>query len=155
MENYNSTDIAKYIVGYANDNGIPINMTKLQKLLYIAYGTFLVVKEKRLTDEHPQAWPYGPVFPKTRKALLNEDLFNIRLNNIDQSQFDNTDSVPDLIALVFNNFGNWSAYQLTEWSHREGTPWDQTVSHPDFKWGTIIADDKIQNYFRYLIHGKQ
>ena len=35
---YDSVEVAMYICAYWNENGSEINMTKLQKLLYIAYG---------------------------------------------------------------------------------------------------------------------
>ena len=38
---YRSTDIATYIVALANEKRIAINMTKVQKLLYVVYGTYL------------------------------------------------------------------------------------------------------------------
>lgn len=69
---YSSVVLAYYIVALMNQRGLEINMTKLQKLLYIAYGTYLAIKNQRLTNEHPQAWPYGPVFPTTRNRLLKK-----------------------------------------------------------------------------------
>ena len=41
---YNSVEVAKFIVATANNKHLSINMTKVQKLLYIAYGIFLAVK---------------------------------------------------------------------------------------------------------------
>ena len=66
---YKSTIVATYIAALANEKRVSVNMTKIQKLLYIAYGIYLAVKDSRLTNEHPQAWPYGPVFPTTRNKL--------------------------------------------------------------------------------------
>ena len=42
---YMSTDLARYIVAYANDQRYNINMTKIQKLLYVTYGIYLAVKK--------------------------------------------------------------------------------------------------------------
>lgn len=38
---YNSVDVARYIVARANEEHLGINMTKMQKLLYIAYGAYM------------------------------------------------------------------------------------------------------------------
>ena len=35
---YRSTDVARYLVFLANERKITVNMTKVQKLLYITYG---------------------------------------------------------------------------------------------------------------------
>lgn len=79
---YRSTDIATYIIALANKNRIAINMTKVQKLLYIVYGAFLRIYNERLLNEHPQAWPYGPVFPTTRNKLLKQEFPLISFNDI-------------------------------------------------------------------------
>lgn len=152
---YNSVQLAKYIVAAANERRISINMTKIQKLLYIAYGIFLAVKSTRLMDEHPQAWPYGPVFPTTRNKLLKVDLFSINFEEEELTKLKNDSELQSLIDLVFKSFGNWSALQLTEWSHGDGTPWQQTVSMNNFSWGMRIPDDSIKRYFSSIINGEE
>ena len=39
--------------------------TQAQKILYCCYGATLAKYDERLTDEHPKAWPNGPVFHRT------------------------------------------------------------------------------------------
>jgi len=145
---YNSTLFAKYIIAWANDRGIPINMTKTQKLLYIAYGVWLAVVGKRLLDEHPQAWPYGPVFPTTRNRLLKEDFYKIMLNDTQFTALKANKNINGLLKLVFGTYGHWTASMLSAWSHQNGSPWERTVNRTGFKWGDTISDDDIQGYFR-------
>lgn len=57
---YKSTDVALHLAAVANERRVSINMTKIQKLLYITYGVFLRVYRERLLNEHPQARPNGP-----------------------------------------------------------------------------------------------
>ena len=148
---YDSTTMAKYIVATANERGTPINITKTQKLLYIAYGVFLAVKGERLTDEHPKAWPYGPVFPRTRNKLLRQDLYSINFNDKNLIGLKGDEEIKSLVGLVFDSFGEWTASQLTEWSHRDGTPWQRTVSSKAFDWGDTIPDEYIKPYFASII----
>lgn len=148
---YNSVDVAKYIVASANERYISINITKVQKLLYVAYGVFLAVKGTRLTNEHPQAWPYGPVFPTTRNKLLKVDLYSISKNDDGLREMQSDEDLNALMVLVFRDFGTWSAAQLTEWSHGDGTPWQRTVSADNFKWGDQIPDDYITGYFKSIL----
>ncbi len=152
---YSSVKIAKYIVATANANSISINMTKVQKLLYIAYGIFLAVKGYRLTNEHPQAWPYGPVFPTTRNKLLKQDLYSIDFQDSEISALNKDCELKELIKLVFDSFGGWSASQLTEWSHTDGSPWQRTVSAENFTWGAEIPDNYIKPYFSSIIYDKE
>lgn len=148
---YSSVLIARYIVAMAQDKGLPINMTKVQKLLYIAYGIYLAIKDERLIDEHPQAWPYGPVFPSTRNKLLKENFYDIRIDNPEFAELRINAELNSLLNLVFNNFGDWTASELSQWSHTDGSPWEKTVNQEDFSWGNIISDEDIKSYFSMII----
>lgn len=151
MYRYNSVDVAKYIVASANELHISINITKVQKLLYVAYGVFLAVKGSRLTNEHPQAWPYGPVFPTTRNKLLKVDLYSISKSEAKLAEMQDDEDLNALMFLVFRDFGALSASQLTDWSHGDGTPWQRTMSAENFKWGDQIPDEYIEEYFKSIL----
>lgn len=150
---YKSTDVALYLLAKANghDQKISMNMTKLQKLLYVVYGVYLFVYKERLLDEHPQAWPYGPVFPSTRNRLLKEDFSTISIDDIKDTNLKSDTKLQEVILFVFTNFGSWNAGQLSEWSHIDGSPWEQTTKQEHFKWGNIIDDQLIMNYFSSII----
>jgi len=149
---YNSVEFAKYIAAFWNEQGVDINMTKVQKLLYIAYGTWLVVYDKRLLDEYPQAWPYGPVFPTTRNKLLKLELKNITKNDVSSELQDNKD-LEKLIKAIHNSyFGSWNASQLSAWSHKEGSAWADTVATPGFEWGQIIPDNLTKKWFAAFVN---
>ena len=146
---YNSVEVAKYIAAYWNEKGADINMTKIQKILYIAYGTWLAIKDERLVDEHPQAWPYGPVFPSTRNALLKMDFNAICWDDIKEENLKNDIELKILIDSIFNSqFGEWTANELSAWSHKEGSPWEYTSSVSGAKWGNVIDDNRIKSFFR-------
>ena len=141
---YASTDVAMYLVAKANENRISINITKIQKLLYITYGVYLSVYKKRLVNEHPQAWPYGPVFPTTRNNLNKIDLYSIsigseHIKHDELSQMKDDVDLNKVIDFVLTNFGTWNAGQLSEWSHSVGSPWALTRNNSNFKWGDVIA----------------
>lgn len=148
---YRSTDVATYIIAYANENKVGINMTKLQKLLYIVYGTSLAIYGERLVDEHPQAWPYGPVFPTTRNKLLKVPFENISLQDKNLEEINNDDKTKRIIKVVFDAFGTYNAGTLTSWSHSSGSPWEKTTKLDGFKWGDRIDDETIQQYFNSII----
>jgi len=148
---YNSVEVAAFIVAKANENKLGINMTKLQKLLYIAYGTSLVIYGERLTNEHPQAWPFGPVFPTTRNRLIKLDFDSINMDDPTIKNIKEEEKLKKLIDFVFEGFGKWTAKDLTAWSHKESSPWWTTKAMKDFKWGNHISDENIYNYFNAII----
>jgi len=148
---YKSTLLAKYITAYFNDKGADVNITKIQKLTYITYGSFLAIFDQRIINEHPQAWPYGPVFPTTRNYLLKVDLNAISLKDEDIQEISSDREVVSLIDMVYKTFGSWSAASLSDWSHKEGSPWEKTVSSKSFRWGDTINDVYIKSYFKKII----
>lgn len=148
---YNSVVVAYYIVAWANRNKVTINLTKTQKLLYIAYGANLVLGNDRLCNEHPQAWPYGPVFPTTRNKLLKKDFEYITMDSPELAEVKDDTYLESLMQFVFKGFGNKTAGQLTAWSHSSDSPWDETTHMAGFKWGMEIPDAFIYRYFSGLI----
>lgn len=148
---YNSVVVAFFIVAWANQQKVSINLTKTQKLLYIAYGANLILSNDRLCNEHPQAWPYGPVFPTTRNKLLKADLNQITMKHSELEKVKDDTYLTSLMQFVFTEFGNKTAGQLTAWSHSPNSPWDETTHLSSFKWGMEIPDAYIYNYFSNLI----
>ena len=151
MRPYKSTILAKFITAYLNDKRADVNMTKIQKHTYIVYGSFLAIHDERICDERPKAWPYGPVFPTTRNNLLRLDLNAISLSDNDVQEIASDRDVVSLMGIVYNTFGQWPASYLSEWSHKEGSPWERTVYSDGFKWGDVIGDDFIKSYFKKII----
>ena len=142
MELY-SLNVASYIANLCEKNLISINNTKLQKLLYCAYGCYLAIYNgNRLCDEHPRAWKYGPVFPRVF-AYINKGRDIIPLcPNLDVDV-----SVLSLLEKSVTVFGSYSAAALTAWTHQEDSPWDTVVNIFDDPNG-IIPDYLIAEYFR-------
>lgn len=139
-----SVDVAKALMAEADSQGLRLNMTQLQKLLYIVYGTCLVMLGRRPFDEHAQAWPFGPVFPKTRRRLLNA----VKNWNIEDCPATVPDDVKGIVHKVVRFFGSWTSGQLIEWTHVPGSPWDMTQKMPGFKWANEIGDGLITDYFK-------
>lgn len=153
---YRSTDVAMYLVAKAGEKKVAVNITKVQKLLYLLYGTFLCIYGERLLDEHPQAWPYGPVFPTTRTRLLKgfENFTEITIEDIPEEkrkELISDHKLNRVLDSVLSNFGSWNAGQLTEWSHSDGSPWDKAQKSIGFRWGDVISDQSIYDYFKTII----
>ena len=142
--NFDSIDIAKAIRYSAKQHNLSVNMTQIQKLMYIIYGTILVIHKERLTTEHPSAWPYGPVFPRVHKKIkLSDDITEEAYNEIkNRCSF-----ITSIIYQVVQIFGKLSAGQLSELSHQKDSPWDIAVQNSGGKWNTKLDDEDIFNYF--------
>lgn len=117
---FDSNDVMAYILLKASEDNFFVNITKLQKLLYCCYGVVLAAFGWRLTAEHPAAWQYGPVFPRTFNGIKKGRI---------QAGKDNGFSVncpPEALKLIDQTirfFGKYNASQLSAWSHQSNSPW--------------------------------
>lgn len=142
---FRSSDVMAYILKYCNDKGIQANKTKAQKLLYCCYGLYLAKFDKRLTDEHPKAWMYGPVFPRTfndiNKSRLTEEMAKSFAVGIRADEINGL----ELINKTIDTFGIYSANALSNWSHLEDSPWSKADPLAS------LDDREIASYFKPYI----
>lgn len=151
---FDSRVIAAYIARQCDMRDIAYNNTKIQKLLYIAYGGMLAWKGKRICDEHPRAWQYGPVFPKVFNVIhKGRDI--AAFPSPDDDKPENHPEIREIVAKTLDTFGGGSSSQLSAWSHKPGSPWDKVVNGgPNLEpagLNSYIPDDFITEYFKERI----
>lgn len=117
---FNSSEVMAYVLNFAKKGGHPLNKTQAQKILYCCYGAILAKFDERLTDEHPKAWPYGPVFPRTINAI---DKGRLTLDMADSFEVNCPKEWLNLIDKTIRTFWNYTASQLSNWSHIKDSPW--------------------------------
>ncbi|MBF9253073.1 DUF4065 domain-containing protein [Pontibacter sp. 172403-2] len=145
MKVYDSVLLAKYMMALAYEKRIVLNVTKVQKLLYIVYGYYLSKYNHPITVEMPKAWPYGPVFPRTRKEV---DYTNILpLSSEEFKEIREDQELTEVLNRVIEKYAPFSASRLSDWSHIEGGPWDKTTKQKGFDWSHPIPNEYIAEYF--------
>lgn len=145
MRNYDSVTVANYLLALAYKKGVVLNVTKVQKLLFIAYGYFLAQYNQHLFNEAPKAWPYGPVFPKTRKQVDYSKIIDVDDAALQEIAADA--EVTEALNRIIDKYSKFSATQLSEWSHMPGSPWDKATKEASFTWDYPIPDEYIKEYF--------
>lgn len=143
-----------FISSYGSDEGI--EHMKLQKLVYCAHGWWLASKPESLLIERPQLWKYGPVFKSMYKALRTYGRDPIRqpasATPFDEPSDINADDITTkrLAAWIWRRYGHWSAYALSEMTHKPGTAWYETAKRHDFSVPEHLAlsDDAVRAEFR-------
>jgi len=148
---YKSIDVGRYIVAYANEHKFGINLTKMLKLTFFLYGAYLAYIGERLTDEHPLAWTYGPVFERERRYFMNQDLLDISIEDVDKSLLADED-VEAMMEFTFKVCGKYSASALVSWTHKPNSPWSQTIRECKGREGGIIRDEVIYDYFHGVMY---
>lgn len=117
---FRSSDVMAYVLYKAQKDGHPLNKTQAQKVLYCCYGAVLAKFDERLTDEHPKAWPYGPVFPRTINDI-NKQRLTVGMAQEIEKQW--SPELKELIDQTICTFSVYTATQLSNWSHLPGSPW--------------------------------
>lgn len=136
----NSLVLASHIMKVCEDLGYIWNNTKIQKLMYIVYGVILAARDYRICDEYPRAWQYGPAFPRVVKAINKNKIQAEKSLLLDEEQ-------QDVIVKIVNEFGKYTATELSAWSHKKGSPWDLVVNENEGM-NSFIPDDFIKVYFK-------
>lgn len=151
---YSAAVIANYFIKKAKLCNETLSPMKLIKLVYLAHGWYLALEHEPLIDEPVVAWQFGPVvesiyqeFKKfgndqiTEFAKINEQEAISRLSN-------------DKIALaildrVWEVYGKYTAIQLSNLTHKPGSPWDIAWHQEEGKniRNHCIQNSLIQEYF--------
>lgn len=146
LKQYKSELAAMYLMAIAVEKGFNLNTTKVQKLLYMAYGYFLANFDGFiLLDESPKAWPYGPVFPKTRTKVDYSLIY--KTTDPIFSEISKDEVVTSVFSSIIERYSSVSASRLSEWSHSEGGAWDKTTKIIGFNWNMQIPTEYIRDYF--------
>lgn len=130
-------------------NGVILNKTQMQKLLFICYGVALAANPDQpiFDDDSPKAWPFGPVFPRTYKQYVEN--YPAPLTETEKRRF--TASVRNLkeVDAIVSKYCHYPSIRLSNWSHEEGSPWAKTVFAEDgVKWNRPILLADIAEYFQ-------
>jgi uncharacterized phage-associated protein len=138
---YKGKSIANAFLTLANRDGYRIDPLKLQKLLYYANGYYMAEHAGQpLINEHFEAWDYGPVIPTVyyefreykdgpiKRFAYTWDRSTAQMIVAPQPVGD--PAAGEVISWVWDQYKNYSGLQLSEMTHKEGSPWHNARSKP-------------------------
>lgn len=151
----NALQVAKIIINKCLDKqNINLSITKLHKLLYIVYGTYLVLKGKPLfdnEDDKPACFEHGPLFKSVQRAY-KKGLLDLKNKHSDIENTDiEDDTLMDIILQAIDIFGDYSAINLSNWTHRDGSAWSKAEKEDRYSWGNTIKDNHIKQEFKAIV----
>ena len=132
---YPVKSVSNSIINQAFIHRQDLTHLKLQKLLYYVSGYYLASKNESLIDYAFEAWDYGPVVPAIYHEFKKYGNAPIKLASkfcldsgaeivippvTDDKLFDK------VLSFVWENYGKYSAEQLSQMTHELNTPWDIT-----------------------------
>ncbi len=118
---HSATDIADYFLSLQDEEaGDGISNLKLQKLLYYAQGCFVALcgAQKPLFKEKIYAWDLGPVVPEIYRTYKEHGRNALPIK--ERPILD--EDVVAFLNRTYEVFGKFSAWKLSQLSHRED-PW--------------------------------
>ncbi len=150
---YDPSIIANAFIKLSEDG---LSNVQLQKLMYLAHGTYLVTAGKPLLDNGFQAWDYGPVsvdFYQMAKSYgrdkINEELSLCFFENLDgptQAEvLAKDEKALEAIKNVYDTFKDFTPAQLIQYTHQIGSPWQKSYQ-PGVK-DIKLNDEDIKQYF--------
>lgn len=144
--------IANHFIKLMDEDGDAPTPMHLLKFVYIAHGWNLALNERPLIEDAVEAWKYGPVIvdlyhgikkfgPNPVTGFIGGG-FRATLSDYHEEDI-------RLAENVLANYRKWHAFELSELTHRQGTPW-YTVWHHKGGSGrrnAIIPNDLIREHF--------
>ncbi len=139
---YTAIAVANFFIQQAIPAG-GVQHLKLQKLVYCAYGWWLYFNQDGalladassqagpLVSESPEAWQHGPVFSRLYSLLRVHGWGLIRETQspsplLDPPEIENPKH-RRLLTWVWKRYEEFSGRDLSDLTHRPGTPWHQIV----------------------------
>lgn len=155
---YPPATIANYFLERAAQEGSALTPMQLLKLVYIAHGFNLGYGRGRLINEEVQAWRYGPVIHSlysqvkhygstaVREPLQTGVFPWVRDANVDPT-------TASLLDHVWAGYGHYSGVQLSEMTHRPGSPWwiEWNERGGRNQYFAVIDDDLIRAFYESKI----
>ncbi|MFA7244546.1 MAG: type II toxin-antitoxin system antitoxin SocA domain-containing protein [Patescibacteria group bacterium] len=150
-----ASDVAKYFLYRAKEDGDYISPLRIQKLVYYGYVWPLVLNEKKLFSEQLEAWPNGPVVPSLYKELksyvsspIDDKYLKIKtpkeFSEFLHLKFD--EDTLDVLDQVYNQYMTKTPFELVLLTHNEA-PWKKARERMDNGGTNNIFDSDILEYY--------
>lgn len=127
-----SAQVARQFLELAKEEEKQLTPLKLIKLTYLAHGWAYPYLGRLLVNEPVEAWKFGPVFPRLYHALKRYGRGPVDEVPQDSLEQEGEVSVPldenekKLIKAVYNGYKHLNGMQMSDLTHKEGTPWRST-----------------------------
>ncbi len=130
---YDARSVANLFLDLAEARNVSLTQMQLLKLVYFAGGWYLARRGVPLIRQDFQAWDYGPVVKVVRDSFKHYGKSPItgRAEKMDifTGEFVQVDDIDceldrNFIQAVFEKYHVYNGWELSDFTHEEGTPWD-------------------------------
>lgn len=137
---------AYYLVSLFKKANKVVTQLHIQKLMFLFEAYYMnMTNEDKLYDCEFKAWNFGPVATK----LYNKfKIYGKNEINLTQEQIEEGNSITEekkkYMEELFEAFKNFSAMQLVNFTHAEGSPWKEAWSEQEY---SVISKIKMKQWF--------
>lgn len=120
-----SRQIANDFIRLAAEEGRVLSILPLVKLVYVAHGWNLALRDEPLITDYAYAWKHGPVIPGVYYAFRPQGTHNLaptRLIHLPESGEDES-----VIRQTYSRYGGMRPSALRNLTHIAGGPWHRTM----------------------------
>ncbi|HEY3991122.1 MAG TPA: type II toxin-antitoxin system antitoxin SocA domain-containing protein [Acidobacteriaceae bacterium] len=158
--------VANRLLDLARERQLSIDPMKVQKLIYYAHGWYLALTGRPLLDRSVEAWQYGPVLPDVYRAFQDFGAEPItepaRYATVDGNKLvlrryklpardPEVDYADRVLRRILEQYGGYSAIELSMMTHAPGTPWAEAWSENPGKRYIPIPDAEIETWFKSVL----
>ncbi|MNJ57290.1 hypothetical protein D3C77_528750 [compost metagenome] len=119
---------------------------QLQKLVFFAHGAHLAAYGSPLIDGEVRAWDFGPVIPELYERLREYGSGYVDSNLGGHRQIGRAGPEIQAVLSVWQAYREHSAWELSNISHRRGSPWDEVWNNGGRY--SVIPDRLTRDYYR-------
>lgn len=146
---HDARSVANELIRRALDDGRPITPLQVQKLVYYCHAWMLGLYGQPLLKQRIEAWRYGPAVRDIYDSLrqYGRDPVTQPIQHPDGS-FDEREV--DLINQVWEKYGHLSGPELSNMTHRIGTPWHQVWDGRRRSWwgkSSTVSNNLIREHY--------
>lgn len=140
--------VADKLIRLSLEDEVPITPMQAQKLTYFCHAWMLGFGNGPLFQDAVESWQHGPVI----RSLYHE-LKHYGAGRITAPIWNAPDSFAEreeqIINVVWQRYGQLDGIRLSQMTHVEGSPWEQTYRRD--KRRQIIHNHVIRDYYAALI----
>ena len=134
---FSAASMANAFLNKAYGEKKTISPMKIQKLLYLAHGYYLVETDEPLVNEVFEAWKFGPVLHSVYHKCKNfgEKGITKHLNDFDRetgkfipAPIPDDENVREVVNYVWERFKDTPPMALSRWTHQKDGPWATTTN---------------------------
>lgn len=146
---HDARSVANELIRRASDAERPITPLQVQKLVYYCHAWMLGLYGQPLLKQRIEAWRYGPAVRDVYDSLrrYGREPVTQPIQHPDE-HFDEREE--DLITQVWEKYGHLSGPELSNMTHRIGTPWHQVWDRGRGSWwgkNPTISNKLIREYY--------